>query len=190
MDNEVWKDIKGFEGLYQVSNMGRVKSLNYNRTGKEKILSPGKDGVGYLFVDLRREGSRKLHYIHRLVLMAFSPVENIENLEVNHLDEDKTNNRIDNLEWCDRSYNINHGTRNVRVAEKNSIPIVQLSLDGKYIRSWESSMAAARGGYNQGNINSCCKGKLKTHKGYRWMYLKDWLKEHNKGIPKKLYFID
>ena len=192
MDNEIWKDIVGYEGLYQVSNMGRVKSLNYNHTGKEKLLSPLKDSGGYLRANLCKNGKPKMYKVHRLVLMTFSPVENMDKLDINHIDENKLNNNLSNLEWCDRSYNINHGTRNKRVAEKKSIPIAQLTLDGKFVKAWKSGIDAAErlGGFSRGNITNCCKGKSKTHGGYRWMYLKDWLKEHNKGIPKKLYFID
>ena len=190
--DEVWKDIKGFEGLYKISNLGRVKSLVDNH-GKfrEKILSLVKTGKGYLSVVLCRCGRHKMYCVHRLVLMTFNPIENMENLDCNHIDENKENNHLSNLEWTTHKENCNHGTRIARVAEKNSIPIVQLSLEGKYIRSYKSSYDAEReGGYNPGNINKCCKGRLKTHGGYRFMYLKDWLKEHNKGIPKKLYFID
>ena len=192
MDNqEIWCDVKGYEGLYAVSNMGRVKSLGNDKSRREKILSPCKSGNGYLQVNLWKEGKVKRYSIHRLVLSTFSPCENSHELQVNHIDEDKTNNMLENLEWVTCKENCNHGTRNARRAEKKSIPVVQLSLEGKYIRSWKSSMDAEReGGFNNAHINSCCKGKLKTHKGYRFIYLKDWLKEHNKGIPKKLYFID
>ena len=183
MDNEIWKDIVGYEGLYQVSNMGRVKSLNYNHTGKEKLLSPVNSGKGYLQVGLFKEGRLKRYSIHRLVLSTFNPCPDSESLQVNHINEKKADNRLENLEWCDGSYNVNHGTRNLRDAEKKSIPIVQLSLDGKYIRSWKSSHDAEReeGGFNHSNINSCCKGKLKTHGGFRWMYLSEYM-DKNCGI--------
>ena len=196
MDNqEIWCDVKGYEGLYQVSNLGRVKSLarvnSLGRRVNEKILRPQKNGLGYLFVYLCKGGSRKMYTVHRLVLMTFSPVADSHELQVNHIDENKENNHLSNLEWTTHKDNQNHGTRNKRISEKKSIPIAQLTLGGKLVNVWKSSHDAEReGGYNQGNIINCCKGKLKTHKGYRWQYLKDWLKEHNKGIPKKLYFID
>ena len=113
---EIWKDIEGYEGLYQVSNKGRVKSLNYGRTGKEKILRPGKNNDGYLIVILYKNGKKKNFRIHRLVAKAF--LTNPNNLlEVNHRDENKENNHVENLEWCDRKYNINYGSRTERSSE-------------------------------------------------------------------------
>ena len=120
---EVWRTIVGYEGLYVVSNMGRVRSLeridSLGRVVKEKILSPSKNGnEGYLFVYLYKNGKSKNHYIHRLVLSAFAPCENMENLEVNHLDENKENNNLNNLEWITHKDNQNYGTRNKRISEK------------------------------------------------------------------------
>ena len=187
MDKEIWRDVKGYEGLYAVSNLGRVKSLGNDKSRREKILRPCNNMRGYLQINLWKGGERKLHYIHRLVLSTFSPCENSHELQVNHIDENKLNNSIENLEWCDSSYNINHGTRNKRSAEKNtngklSIPIVQLSREGKYIRSYKSSHDAAReGGYHQGSIIACCRGRQKTHGDYKWMYLSEYL-DKNCGI--------
>lgn len=113
---EEWKDIEGYEGLYQVSNLGRVKSLWFD---KEKILKAYKNRYGYLCIGLCKYGKKKTYKIHRLVASAF--IENSNNYpEVNHKDEVKTNNNVNNLEWCTREYNHNFGTRNQRVAEKNS----------------------------------------------------------------------
>lgn len=112
---EIWKDIKGYEGKYQVSNYGSVKTLNYRRTGTARLLIP-KNDKGYLAVGLYKNGKRKMFLIHRLVAEAFIP--NPENLpQVNHIDEDKTNNYVENLEWCTQSYNNNYGTRLKRVSE-------------------------------------------------------------------------
>ena len=189
MDEEVWKDIKGFEGRYAISNMGRVKSLNYRCTGKEGILKPGKTKRGYLYVTLAKEEKYTKHYIHRLVLQNFSPVENMSELQVNHKDENKTNNRLENLEWVTCKENCNHGTRNARAAEKKAIPIVQLTLDGKFVKDWKSIHAAEReGGFDQGNINNCLKGKLKTHKGYRWCYLHEYIHNIDPRIKKVILF--
>ena len=114
---EEWRDIKGFEGKYMVSNLGRFKSLNYRRTGKEKILEGYPDKDGYLYVQLWKDGKVKNCRINRLVAQAF--LENPQNLpEVNHKDEDKTNNRVENLEWCTTQYNIKYGTGIKRRAEK------------------------------------------------------------------------
>lgn len=185
MDNEVWKDIEGFEGKYAVSNLGNVKSLNYRHTGKEKILSPFKTWKGYLRVNLCRNGKRKNYAVHRLVLSTFNPVDDSESLQVNHIDEDKSNNRLENLEWMTCKENNNYGTHNDRVAEKTtngklSIPLVQLTIEGRYIRSYKSAMDAKRlGGFHQGAIIKCCKGKRKSHGGFRWMYLSEYMDKNN-----------
>ena len=187
MDKEIWCEVKGYEGLYQVSNKGRVKSLGNDKSRKEKILKPSKNGQGYLQVGLCREGNSKRYKVHRLVLMAFSPVENMNELFVNHKNEIKDDNRLENLEWCNSSYNNTYNDKHKRVGEKNtngkcSIPIAQLSLDGKLVKVWKSSKDAEReGGFNNAHINDCCKGKYKTHGGYKWQYLSEFL-DKNCGI--------
>lgn len=117
---EIWKDIEGYEGLYQVSNMGKVRSVDrIDCTGHRlngKILRPRMNSGGYLLVNLHNEGEQKTFTVHRLVAQAFIP--NPEGLpQINHKDEDKTNNIVDNIEYCDRKYNCNYGTRNERVAK-------------------------------------------------------------------------
>ena len=114
---EIWRDIDGYEMIYQVSNMGRVKRVKgYDSLGhlrNEKILSPVINKDGYLKVGLCKEGNVKMFLVHRLVAQVFIP--NPEGLpQINHRDEDKTNNRVDNLEWCEHRYNCNFGTRNER----------------------------------------------------------------------------
>ena len=124
--SEEWRPIEGYEGLYEVSSYGRVRSLDrYVKTcyeayklHKGKILSPAKDKNGYLKVHLCCNGKHNIIRVHRLVCKAFIP--NPDNLpEVNHKDEDKTNNSVDNLEWCDHSYNISYGTRTERQKKTN-----------------------------------------------------------------------
>lgn len=168
--NEIWKDIKGFES-YQVSNLGRVKSLNYNKTGKEQILTTnGKDKCGYLHVVLCKKGKHKDCFVHRLVADAFIP--NPNNLPcVNHKDECKTNNVVTNLEWCTHKYNTNYGTRNERSAKARSKPVYQYTKDGTLVRSYPSIMEVERQtGYYRGPICNCCNGKNKTAYGYVWSY--------------------
>lgn len=137
---ETWKDIKGYEGLYQVSNLGRVKSLNYNHTGNVKVISSRVCNSGYLRVQLHKDGVRKKLLIHRLVAEAFIP--NPLNLpEVNHKDEDKTDNRVENLEFCDRTYNINYGDRNTKssnsqMGSKNHTYGKHWRLDENGKREW------------------------------------------------------
>lgn len=114
---EIWKDIEGYEGLYEVSNQGRVRSLNYNKTGKVKELKPKNNGNGYLIAQLYKCGKIKYFLIHRLVAKAFLEDWSMWFPEVNHKDEDKTNNSVDNLEWCSTKYNNNYGTRLDRVRQ-------------------------------------------------------------------------
>ena len=115
---EEWRDIKGYEGKYQVSNLGRVKSLkNCKGNCREKILKLRPNKNGYIRIELYIYGKNKKFPVHRLVAAAFIP--NPDNYkEVNHKDEDKTNNRVDNLEWCTRKYNANYGTMDKRISEK------------------------------------------------------------------------
>ena len=115
---EIWRDIEGYEGLYQVSNLGRVRSLNYNRTGKVQNMKLGTYPNGYKMVDLKKNKKRKAHLVHRLVAKAFIPNPNPDQLcEVNHKDEDKANNTVDNLEWCSHIYNQYYGTKRERQAK-------------------------------------------------------------------------
>lgn len=117
MKNETWKPVVGYEGLYEVSDTGLVRSLNWERTKQVRVLRPGNVGRGYLFVQLSKDGHVKNFLVHRLVAQAFIP--NPQCLpQVNHKDEDKENNSVANLEWCTARYNINYGTCSKRMAEK------------------------------------------------------------------------
>lgn len=166
---EIWKDIKGFEGKYQVSNYGNVKSLNYRHTGKEQLLKPILQNNGYFCVMLYKPNKRFL--IHRLVAEAFIP--NHDNLpQVNHKDEDKTNNYVVNLEWCTNKYNLNYGTVKEKIAKSLSKKVYQYTIDGKFVKEFESTQECGRNCFDQGAIVRCCKGKIKTYKGYRWSYTK------------------
>ena len=174
-DIEIWKDIKDYEGLFQVSNLGRVKSLGNGRTYKtSRIRKLYTNKYGYLQVQLCKDGKRKWFRVNRLVATAF--LDNPEGkTEVNHIDEDKTNNRVDNLKWEWHKDNINHGTRNERVSKamtngKLSKKVLQLSIDGKLIREWPSVAECGRNGFNIGHVAACCRGEQKTHKGFLWMY--------------------
>jgi hypothetical protein len=170
MENEIWKNIEGYEGLYQVSNLGRVRSLNYKNTGRKKILSAGKTKGGYLHVVLCKNGKLSCKYIHRLVAEAFIP--NPNNLpEINHKSEDKTLNTVKSLEWCDRVYNINYGSGIKRGAQNRQKPIKQMTLDGILITIWPSAREAKKNGYSYNSIVNCCLGRQQTHQGYKWKYL-------------------
>lgn len=167
---EIWKDIEGYEGLYQVSNYGRVKSLRF---GKEKILKARDEGHGYFQVGLFKDGKQVFKRVHRLVAEAFLPNPN-NYKEINHKDEDKSSNIVENLEWCDRKYNVNYGTCISRKAEKRSKAINQIDkVTGEVVRQWKSAIEAERNGYSHGCISECCNGKRKSHKGYKWSYSND-----------------
>lgn len=178
MREEVWKDIKGYEGYYQISNMGRVRSIErtiengrgYYKTMPERILKPHNNGTDYLFVELCKNGKGKLFYVHRLVATAFC--ENLEGYkEINHINEDKLDNRAENLEWCDRAYNISYGTRNQRMAEKRGKPVIGINkISGLILEFPSISEASKQTGISLGGICNCCTGKRKSVKGYVWFY--------------------
>ena len=165
---EVWKDIEGYEGLYQVSNKGRVKSLKNNNTKKEKVLKP-IIGKGYKRVRLCKYKTRKLYAVHRLVANAFLP--NPHNFPcVNHKDECRTNNVVSNLEWCTHKYNCNYGTGIERSSKARSKQVRAFKND-ELIMTFHSPKEAGRQGLNQGAVAACCRGEKKTYKGYEWKYI-------------------
>ena len=175
MKNEEWRDVVGYEGRYQVSSMGRVKSLErkdcLGRTVKERILKPVVRGKGYLKVGLCAGGKKKHFFVHRLVCQAFH--DNPDNKpQVNHLNEDKKDNRACNLEWCTRRENCNHGTRNKRSAKNRSKSVGQYTLDGELVKIWPSATEAQRQvGFGQGNICQAANGKFKQVYGFTWKYV-------------------
>lgn len=166
MKKELWKDIKDYEGHYQVSNLSRVKSIKF---GKERILKPVTDRHGYLLVGLWKNNKQKTYKVHRLVAEAF--IDNPDNLpQVNHKDENPLNNNVNNLEWCNSKYNCNFGTRIERISKRRSKTVLQYDLEGNFIREWKSSAECGRNGFNQGHVAACCQGKLKKHKDSIWRY--------------------
>ena len=165
---EIWKDIKGYEGLYQVSNKGEIKSLNYNHTGKEKILS--KNIVNGYYQTILFKKCVKTLTIHRLVAEAF--IENKENKPyINHIDCNKLNNCVENLEWCTPSENIQHALKHNLIKTKK---VNQYSLDGKLIKTFKSVREAEREtGILHNNISKCCNNIpwYKTAGGYKWSFV-------------------
>lgn len=159
--NEIFKDIPGYEGLYQVSNLGNVKSLNYKGTRKEKILIPFKDNEeSYLRINLYKNGSRKTKCVHCLVAETF--LVNPDNLpEVNHKDENKQNNSIDNLEYCSRNYNIRY----------SKAKRVGCFKDGILLKVYDAMIDVMNDGHYNGAVSSCCNGKNKKHHGLIWKFL-------------------
>ena len=158
---EIWKDIKGYEGLYQVSNLGRVKS-------KRTILKPAK--CEYLKVSLCKKGSQNTYYVHRLVATAFLSNEN-NYTHVNHKDENKYNNNVDNLEWCDSKYNINYGNAQKKKGKQQiRYNVIQKDLSGNVIKIWKCASEIAKClNLNKGTIRKSCQKGLKNY-GYFWEY--------------------
>ena len=189
---EIWKtavyDGELYEG-FEVSNLGRIKSLNYKRTGKAKLLKPVDNGHGYLIVRLSKNGKYKNCKVHRLV--AFTFLENPENKPyINHKIEGNEGKKINmvffnkdgsvnkektTIEWVTRKENNNYGTHNERISKtltngKTSKPVLQFSKSGDFIREWPSAAECGRNGFNPRHVIECCNGKLKTHKGFLWKY--------------------
>lgn len=119
---EEWKDIEGYEGIYQVSNLGRVKSLARYKRKTDKIVTGTPNQQGYICVQLRKDNLRVSKMVHRLVMMAFQPCEAQDELLVNHKDLVVTNNRLDNLEWCDAKYNSSHYWNTANIDERKPTP--------------------------------------------------------------------
>lgn len=183
---EIWREIEEYPN-YMVSNFGNVKSLKTN-----KILKQYKNNSGYLTIQLCKNGMVKGFLVHRLVAQAFLP--NPNNLpEVNHKDENKTNNIVSNLEYCDHKYNSNWGTIKERMSEthkgmklteehkrkigekltngRRSKTVIQYDLNGNFIREFPSTNEIQRQlGYSQGHISKCCNGKLKQIYGFKWQF--------------------
>lgn len=204
---EHWRPVVGYEGLYEVSNIGRVRSIDkvvvsenqygrYEKTVKGRIMKTGKNKYGYLQVGLCKYGKVKTFLVHRLVAEAFIP--NPNNLpEVNHKDERPWNNAVSNLEWCDRVYNNNYGTRNKRISQANKgkngywlgkhhsdetkrriietmskKPVAAYTPDGSFVAEFPSIREAARVlNCFSTNIVGCLKGRYKSCSGYIWKYL-------------------
>lgn len=175
---EIWKDIKGFEGIYQVSNFGRVKSLERFRKGKngclvtvkERILKQGIIRNGYYNVILCKNSIEKNYLVHRLVWIAFNG-SIPEGYDINHLNEKKFDNRLENLNLMTHRENLNYGTRNERSAKKRANGVLQFTLDNILVKEYPSTKQVERElGFAQGNIVNCCNGKHKTAYGYIWRY--------------------
>ncbi len=161
---EIWKSVKGYEGIYQVSNFGRVRNCNNGC-----ILKSHKERKGYLRVGLSKGAKQTAHYVHQLVAKAFIP--NPDALpQVNHKDEIPSNNNADNLEWCDNKYNCNYGLRSKRISDAMSKRVYQYDKKLHFIRSWASAREPEQYGFNHAHIASCCRNERKTHKSYIWSY--------------------
>lgn len=187
LDDEVWRDVVGYEGTYQVSNMGRVRSIDriapcrkkgYTTiTKKGRILNLSTNRLGYKEAHLYnyQEQKERIISVHRLVAFAFIPNPDQEHLrEINHIDENKSNNRVDNLEWCDRAYNVRYGSSRIRAIKNNPNvrKVAQYSMCGKLIAKYETvAHAGCATGLDISSISKACRGMLKTCGGYIWKYV-------------------
>ena len=178
---EIWKDVKGYEELYQVSNYGQIRSVDrtvgYRYKGKQRIYKGRmlKQVVrnGYLSVSLSKENKLKQKNIHRLVAEAFLP--NPFNLPViNHIEENKKNNMVSNLEWCSCAYNTNYGSGRKKQAESQQKVVLQYDRSGNLLNQYPSAtIAALKNGYNLKTISQCCRGHIKSAYNYIWRYKYD-----------------
>ena len=179
--SEQWKPIKGYEGIYEVSDLGRVRSLPRMLTDSKGRRHPVPmkmlkmhDRKGYDSVTLQDMGRKAIMSVHRLVAMAFIP--NPDNLPIiNHRDENPRNNQVSNLEWCDISYNTRYGTGIERAKAKHDYKyksVEQLTKDGQHVATFKGVKEAARAtGADASVIVRVCKGRNETAGGYRWKYL-------------------
>lgn len=187
LEGEIWKPVLGWEGFYEVSNMGRVKSLNYNHTKKERLMTPQLTSR-YFQVPLKANGRKKCPCLQRVVYEAFygklpewnAKMKGDVKMEINHKDENPLNNRLDNLELISALSNANYGSRNKRISEnhingKKSKKVYQYSTNGNLIKIWPSTRECERNGFCLSCITDCCRNeyranKTNEYKGYIWSY--------------------
>ncbi len=172
-EKEIWKPVLGYEGLYEISNFGRVKSLNYNHTGREQILKQKLNRYNRYNVTLSKDKKPKMFQVHRLVWEAFNG-KIPSNLQVNHIDENPKNNNLSNLNLMTARENSIWGTHTERVAQKTRKKIQQFDLEGNIISEFDSLTKASEhlnlGYAAYGNISNCLKGRYKQAYGYVWKY--------------------
>ena len=185
-----------YEGLYKISNLGKILSLNYRNTGKAELMTPVENTDGYFQVGFWKNGEYKMCYVHRLVAETFLP--NPENKPcVNHKiegDEGKKINMVifntdgsinkekSTIEWATYEENNNYETRNERISKtmtngKLSKRVLQLSLSGELIKEWPSTRECGRNGFRHSNVAACCRGEISHYKGFRWMYYDDYIEK-------------
>ena len=171
---ELWKDITGYEGLYKISNTGKIKSFRKGKRQNSKdeyLLQPSLNANGYQNVTLYRNPHDKHKYlVHRLVAQAFIP--NPQNFEaVNHIDENPLNNNVNNLEWCTISYNNAYGTAKIRQSITHGAKVQQFTINGVLLATYESMHIASQiTGINKHVIKDCCSGHCQSGQGYIWRY--------------------
>lgn len=164
---EIWKDITGYAGIYKISDHGRIWS-NY----KNRIISGRNNGYGYIEIILCKNGIHKNHMAHKLVAREFIVNDNPSTkIIINHKDENKSNNRAENLEWCDYSYNNSYGSKSRIQTEKLGRKVRQYDLKGALIKTWGSILSVHKiTGINDSSITQCCQGKRNKAGGFIWRY--------------------
>ena len=186
-----WKEIKGYESRYLISSSGDVISLNYRNTNKTKMLSWKINNKGYAWVELRKNGIKEQKLVHRLVAEAF--IDNPNGYDViNHKDENPLNNEVDNLEWCNQSYNTIysmklHPDRRYNGKEKNKgkgknmgLVVIQIDREGNVVKEWENSRTIfLETGMSDYSISEVCRGNRHTAYGYLWRYANEDMVREN-----------
>lgn len=173
--NEQWKNILWYEGLYKISNYGRVKSLKRTTT-KEHILKIYYTKRGYCRINLYKNGHKKNYFVHALVMCAFNSNYYQNGLQINHKDENKSNNYIDNLEWCDNLYNIRYGTGIERSKIKKYKPVLQYTMYDVFVKEYNSIQEASicvsskhnKSGVSK--ISKCAKGYINSYMNFKWKF--------------------
>ena len=185
---EIWRPVKGYEGYYEVSNFGRVRSIDRyvdcsdgtTHFIKGKLLNGKIERTGYIRITLTKYGIPKAFKAHRLVVWAFPEIcgEWFEGAQVNHKNEIISDNRAENLEVCTAKYNSNYGTHSQRCAEKlknrkdTSKPVLQFDMEGNFIKEWESVNEIERAGFNRNNVKDVLHNRKwrKSASGYKWVF--------------------
>lgn len=173
VETEVWKDVIGYEGYYQVSNLGRIRSLMHRGSKRKKpyIMHPHVQKNGYAYACLSKDKIPRVVRFHRIVASAFIPNPN-KFPYINHIDENKTNNRADNLEWCTAKYNSNYGNIRERIISPQRKPVGKYDKKGNLLRTYIGVNEAARiEGISAGNICMVCKGQRNETGGHVWRYI-------------------
>lgn len=173
MKEEIWKDVTGFEGKYQVSNTGKIRSMAYHKkNGLIKELKPFSDKGGYMRVKFCKDGKESTVKVHRIVATEFIPNPHNKR-EVNHIDGNHKNNTVENLEWVTPSENMIHAAKYGLVVSPIQKPVEQRTLNGDIVKTWPNArVAALNTDTDPSSITKCCKWKLRQTNGYQWCYSK------------------
>lgn len=168
MTQEIWKDIEGYNGKYQVSNLGRVMHKT------KGIMKTSSNSKGYHVIGLAKNGVKRHFFVHRLVAQTFIPNQN-KHPQVNHIDEDKTNNRVDNLEWCTAKHNCNYGTRTKRIYDHGGGSrhkrVGKFDHNGNLLGTWESiRKTAIANGVSPAAVSLCANGKPSAGSVFGYVY--------------------